>query len=249
MTFAITLTAVAVFLSAAAIVILAILVAAIRSDDRAKNLTCAPRPDRTGHPPPARRRRPHPTTPAPHRAPPSQKAICHDPLDPLHPSRHRTGPESPAAIAPGRATDPVPLPVLAWSAGPATAASPPPDGLRTAPAYLTGVPPIRPLRPARPDPVGRPYGALAAAPLLVTFRDRLRRGSFLACRAARVVGCFPRLAPLMPFLPAPFTRRPLPASRQMRRPVFNRVFHFCALRAGELGAACPHFHESACELL
>ena len=43
MTFAITLTAVAVFLSAAAIVILAILVAAIRSDDRAGNLTCAPR--------------------------------------------------------------------------------------------------------------------------------------------------------------------------------------------------------------
>ena len=39
MTFAITLTVVAVFLSAAAIVILAILVAAIRSDDRAKNLT------------------------------------------------------------------------------------------------------------------------------------------------------------------------------------------------------------------
>ena len=43
MTFAITLTAVAVFLSAAAIVFLAILVAAIRSDDRAKNLTGAPR--------------------------------------------------------------------------------------------------------------------------------------------------------------------------------------------------------------
>jgi hypothetical protein len=43
MTFAITLTAVAVFLSAAAIVILAILVSAIRSDDRAKNLTGAPR--------------------------------------------------------------------------------------------------------------------------------------------------------------------------------------------------------------
>jgi hypothetical protein len=41
--FAITLTAVAIFLSAAAIVILAILVAAIRSDDRAKNLTRAPR--------------------------------------------------------------------------------------------------------------------------------------------------------------------------------------------------------------
>ena len=37
MTFAITLTAIAVFLSAAAIVILAILVAAIRSGDRAKN--------------------------------------------------------------------------------------------------------------------------------------------------------------------------------------------------------------------
>ena len=30
--------------------------------------------------------------------------------------------------------------------------------------YLTGVPPIRPLRPAYPDPVGRTYGALAAAP-------------------------------------------------------------------------------------
>ena len=60
---------------------------------------------------------------------------------------------------------------------------------RTGSPYLTGVPPIRPLRPARPDPAGRPYGALATAPLLVTFRDRLRRGSFLACRAARVVGC------------------------------------------------------------
>ena len=43
MTFAITLTAVAVFLSAATIVSLAILVAGIRSDDRAKNLTRAPR--------------------------------------------------------------------------------------------------------------------------------------------------------------------------------------------------------------
>jgi len=111
------------------------------------------------------------------------------------------------------------------------------------------VPPVRPLRPARPDPAGRPYGALATALLLVTFRDRLRRGSFLACRAARVAGCCPsNLAPLMPFLPAPFTRRPLPASRQMRRPVFNRVSHFGALRGRESGAACPHFHESACEL-
>ena len=43
MTFAIALTAVAAFLSIAAIVILAILVAGIRSDDRAKNLTSAPR--------------------------------------------------------------------------------------------------------------------------------------------------------------------------------------------------------------
>ena len=72
--------------------------------------------------------------------------------------------------------------------------------------YLTEVPPIRPLRTARPDPACRPYGALATAPLLVTFRDRLRRGSFLARRAARVVGCS-RLAPLMPFLP-----HPLPAA-------------------------------------
>lgn len=43
MTFAIALTAVAAFLSIAVIVILAILVAGIRSDDRAKNLTSAPR--------------------------------------------------------------------------------------------------------------------------------------------------------------------------------------------------------------
>jgi hypothetical protein len=43
MTFTIALTAVAAFLSAAAIVILAIVVAGIRSDDRVKNLTSAPR--------------------------------------------------------------------------------------------------------------------------------------------------------------------------------------------------------------
>ena len=40
---------------------------------------------------------------------------------------------------------------------------------------------------ARPDPVGRTYGALAAAPLLATVRDPLRCGSLLACRAVRVV--------------------------------------------------------------
>ncbi len=39
MTFAIALTAVAAFLSIAAIVILAIVVAGIRSDDRAKNIS------------------------------------------------------------------------------------------------------------------------------------------------------------------------------------------------------------------
>src|SRR5213593_370817 len=60
--------------------------------------------------------------------------------------------------------------------------------------YLTGVRPIGPLCPARPDPAGRPYGALATAPLLVTFRDRLRRGSVLACRAARVVAIRTRRA-------------------------------------------------------
>jgi hypothetical protein len=43
MTFTIALTAVAAFLSATVIIILAILVAGIRSDDRAKNLTRAPR--------------------------------------------------------------------------------------------------------------------------------------------------------------------------------------------------------------
>ena len=43
MTFAIALIALAAFLSGSAIGILAILVAGIRSDDRSKNLTCAPR--------------------------------------------------------------------------------------------------------------------------------------------------------------------------------------------------------------
>jgi hypothetical protein len=43
MTFALALTAVTAFLSAAVIVIFAIVVAAIRSGDRAKNLTRAPR--------------------------------------------------------------------------------------------------------------------------------------------------------------------------------------------------------------
>ena len=52
--------------------------------------------------------------------------------------------------------------------------------------YLTGGPPIRPLRLAHPDPAGRTYGALAAAPLLATVRDPLRRGSLLPYRAARV---------------------------------------------------------------
>ena len=95
MTFAITLTAVAVFLSAAAIVILAILVAAIRSDDRAKNLTRAPR-TRTEQ---VTRRLlgvgvRTDDRPAPPRAPPSPKAICHDPLDPArHPPRHRNRPD------------------------------------------------------------------------------------------------------------------------------------------------------------
>jgi hypothetical protein len=51
--------------------------------------------------------------------------------------------------------------------------------------YLTGVPPIRPLRSACPEPAGRPYGALVVTPLLATGRDRRRRGSFLACRAVR----------------------------------------------------------------
>jgi len=43
MTFTIALIALAAFLSGSAIGILAILVAGIRSDDRAKNLTCTPR--------------------------------------------------------------------------------------------------------------------------------------------------------------------------------------------------------------
>ncbi len=66
-----------------------------------------------------------------------------------------------------RANGPIPHPVsFSWPWG---------DGS----PYLTGVPPIRLLRPARPDPAGRPHGALAAAPFLATFRDRLRRARSL----------------------------------------------------------------------
>ena len=60
MTSAIWIIAVAAFLSAQQSVILAIVVAGIRSDDRAKNLTSASaHPHRAGHPPAARSRRPH----------------------------------------------------------------------------------------------------------------------------------------------------------------------------------------------
>ena len=66
--------------------------------------------------------------------------------------------------------------------------------------YLTGVPPIRPLLPARPDPAGCPYGALAATRPLATFRDRRRqvrpedRGPAGRCRHSR--GRFPHTRPL-----------------------------------------------------
>ena len=66
--------------------------------------------------------------------------------------------------------------------------------------YLTGVLPIRPLLPARPDPAGRPYGDLAATRPLATFRDRPRqvrpenRGPAGRCRHSR--GRFPHARPL-----------------------------------------------------
>ena len=61
MTLAIVITALAVFLCGASIGILAVVVAGIRSDDRAQNLTeHSPHPHRGGHPPPARRRHPQP---------------------------------------------------------------------------------------------------------------------------------------------------------------------------------------------
>jgi len=64
-------------------------------------------------------------------------------------------------------------------------------------SYLTGLPPIRPLLPARPGPAGRPYGALASTRLPATFRDRPRRGSGLPCRARRGRG------PVCPLTPLP----------------------------------------------
>src|SRR5437868_14229364 len=77
--------------------------------------------------------------------------------------------------------------------------------------YLTGVPTIRRLRPAHPDPAGRTYGALAAAPLLATVRDPLRRGSLLPYRAAGGEPC--GSLPLPPFPPR------LPPSAPSRRAV------------------------------
>ena len=119
-------------------------------------------------------------------------------------------------------------------------------GMKFGSPYLTGVPRIRLLRPARPDPVGRPHGALAAAPFLATFRERLRRGSLLACRAAR-----PGIAGQ--FAASPFPR-PFPSSaafaspKQIRCPVSSRVSRSRALRGVELRAAFPHIHGFACEL-
>jgi hypothetical protein len=61
MTFTIALIAIAAFLAGSAIGVLAILIAGIRSDDRAKNLTgIPPHWHRSGNPPAARSRRPHP---------------------------------------------------------------------------------------------------------------------------------------------------------------------------------------------
>jgi hypothetical protein len=83
--------------------------------------------------------------------------------------------------------------------------------------YLTGVPPIRPLRPACPDPAGRTYGALAAAPLLATVRDPLRRGSLRACRAAQPENRGPVCR--CRHSRAGFPHPPLARREQARRPV------------------------------
>ena len=109
--------------------------------------------------------------------------------------------------------------------------------------YLTGVPPIRPLRPAYPDPVGRTYGALAAAPLLATVRDPLRRGSLLPCRAAQPEN-------RGPVCRCRHSRADFPRAPRAGAPSgFNRLSCSRALRAGKLRAPCPHIHEFACELL
>src|SRR5260370_4971420 len=112
--------------------------------------------------------------------------------------------------------------------------------------YLTGVPPIRSLRPAHPDPVGRTYGALAAAPLLATVRDPLRRGSLLACRAAQPENRGPvfRCRPSRPGFPHPLLARP----EHARRPASAGVPIPAHSGPGNY-APCPHIHEFACELL
>src|SRR2546430_9656811 len=94
--------------------------------------------------------------------------------------------------------------------------------------YLTGVPPIRRLRPAHPDPVGCTYGALAAAPLLATVRDPLQRGSLLACRAAQPENRGP--ACRCRHSRAGFPHPPLARREQARRPVSNRLSYSRALR-------------------
>ena len=105
------------------------------------------------------------------------------------------------------------------------------------------MPPIRPLRPAYPDPVGRTYGALAAAPLLATVRDPLRRGSLLACRAAQPEN-------RGPVCRCRHSRADFPRAPRAGAPSgFNRLSYSRALRAGKLRAPCPHIHEFACELL
>ena len=116
MTLAIVISVVAVFLCGASIGILAVLVAGIRSEDRAQNLTRTPRTrteavtrrllgagTRTTEPAPAR---PSPIPP---------KANCHDPPDPVrHHPRHRDRPRH------HRPPQPPALLLLALSPGPAS---------------------------------------------------------------------------------------------------------------------------------
>ena len=179
MTFAITLTAVAVFLSAAAIVILAIIVAVNpQRRPRQEPHRRPAHPHRTGHPPPARSRRPHP-----HRPLSIPKAICHDPLAPArHPPRRRN---RPWRHWPPSGTRPPPYPVRSGRpdagqpARPRQSADPARTAQETGPACGCATPPPGSASWPRPPPrsASPPSTAWSTPPATSPSSPPLRRRS------------------------------------------------------------------------